>query len=458
MSKRIILVIACLFFLLTACGPKNDSGEQAQQSEAEQNETISQEETEVSPAPEEESAQVFINYNPGMPSSDEVLEKISTSYYYLRLNQAEKKVYDEILAGINLWQDTIDITPINRSSFSNIMNIILIDQPDIFQLAPEYYFTTVGENNYVNSVSLVYSTSKEEFDSLSESYQNTVRGFESPRSDKITQIQALNNVLEDVSRSYATTEQQREEIIPAINFIAKTYQGNSVKITNFDLVRIINTYLHHAGVNSLVAFGDEKRILDGTLISYDGNHVTLDIDKFKWFNEVQLNSNWYIVDLASQLVFNETSSLKISASEVSNNPAAIFLATTDRIYSGSHSFWPTNENLGILPNCSSYEFSPVYNSGSFVPSPDEKEPDSEYMAKYIELFQKNHIESILKQNSQNPNDVLLFFENEELFNLYRQTFDAATKKFDVNNKQIEDYVLSPYKQYLILKIEKIYCY
>lgn len=71
----------------------------------------------------------------------------SFKYYYSKLNSSMKKAYEAMVDGINHFSENINISrdgQINVSAISNLVEAVKLDNPEIFYIASDYEYSTIG--------------------------------------------------------------------------------------------------------------------------------------------------------------------------------------------------------------------------------------------------------------------------------------------------------------------------
>ena len=400
---------------------------------------------------------VQIDYDPTLvPDSDKLGQKIEKSYYYNHLNASQKELYEEIIRSVKAWEAEVTITESSLEDVIRVMNIIMIDDPDAYQLDTTYNYSTSEDTGLVNHLFLRYIMTYDDYMEIEKSYLSVIRGYEEMRDKDTTQIKALEGMIRTISGAIIFEESEKYEAANTISLLAGVNKGYT---SNFVIARAMNSLCHHAGIPSLVAISVEgiAKLADlsrVTSLDTENKEISLNYPEFHWFNEICLNNNWYISDVYNQRIFNDVNNLSLGTISL-DKPSSFYLITNDERYAGTHTWWITDVTLGELPACQELDFIGAYRSGSFVPMPSEKNPSYDYLVNYVLLFQQKVIEDVV---SKKEKSFVLVFENKDLYDIFKDTFRATTKSYDYKGRHVEDYDATELDEYYILYLKDFYAY
>ena len=473
--KNISKCLLMLSLFLSGCGmlqtgnsnqPEANSSEEQTSENAES--TIDQEDN-VAPteSPEAEvvlndSSVVKITYSTDyLESSQPVGARIEDSYFSRKLTGDELAAYESLVASSVVWENEVDINDLSFESMYKVMNILICDTPVAYALEPRYGYSINPETGLINHIHLNYEISQEEYEEILTALNSNIRAYEGRRAKGDTEYTVLGDAINFVSQITPIGDFQ-EEFIKTYSLVAGKV-GYKQRSNSFTVARALNLLLHHAGIDSLVAVSAPKQKqpdLDIAskifVVNPEIQEVNINFVDFNWFNEVKLNDEWYICDLYSQLVFNNSNNLSLGSTKIADSTAFLCL-TTDERYAGYHTWWFMDEYFGTMPCCTSPIFLAAYRNGDYVPMPDVENPSDEYLINYIALFQKKLIEGVINQTNKSSN-VFICFENKELYDIYRRTFPNAIKNTDVDGHKIEDYEVAELGEYYILYFSNFYSY
>lgn len=483
-GKKILISIMSLLmtFSLTGCSILFPSKQETETQPVEEQLEIVEEEIIEEPV---YSNEVKIEYDiSNLPTPETVARRVETSYFSRKLLGSEVTNYNKILDGILNWQEEISLSECDEKTLIRIMNIILLDTTPAYNLDYTYSYTIrEGSEKMVDKLYPTYKFSKEQFIESEDRINNLIRPYEELIMKSTTKIDALAKIIE-VAENYIRQETdvfvsgsngQEGRVLPLCDvFGAISHNsGNSDRscsgINYLETAKLVNMLAHHSGIDSLVAMAHQDSPLSrGDFVKISKNEedvrtATLDTDSFIFFNELLINGEWYIFspkeqfEILKELNPSETGyyniRLKVDASD------SVYLLTTDRIYAGNHIFYPTDENLGILPNAHSLEFVYAYRNNDFIPLPNLKDPTDEQLKQYVDLFIQRLVEETSpKSMSESPTKVLRF-ESKELYDTYIEAFTEDVRKYSSESgRKIEDYTIDYYPELLMIILHDFYSY
>ena len=299
------------------------------------------------------------------------------SYYYNKLNDGQKKIYESIANAVKNFQSEFpirDYVADNKENFAQEVSIAIAafinDHPEVFYIESQYStYTLSGFNGDIGYIKLNYTESTLEdvnskIEIIKQKIQEYITGTENLSDyekelyihDKLAQNVTYSN-LEDLPRAYHTAEGPFLENIGVCDGFTKTLQ-------------ILYDQL---GIDSIIVLG----VLD------DNPHA---------WNLVNIEDNWYHVDLtSSRSIVEETGIIT----------HAYFNLSDERMKKIA-----TFDNPELLPKADSLDYNYYIYNDYVVYSTDDMS------GKLNEIYQdfkdKNYIEFYLEGNvSENISSILV---------------------------------------------------
>ena len=299
------------------------------------------------------------------------------SYYYNKLNDGQKKIYESIANAVKNFQSEFpirDYVADNKENFAQEVSVAIAafinDHPEVFYIESQYStYTLSGFNGDIGYIKLNYTESTLEdvnskIEIIKQKIQEYITGTENLSDyekelyihDKLAQSVTYSD-LEDLPRAYHTAEGPFLENIGVCDGFTKTLQ-------------ILYDQL---GIDSIIVLG----VLD------DNPHA---------WNLVNIEDNWYHVDLtSSRSIVEETGIIT----------HAYFNLSDERMKKIA-----TFDNPELLPKADSLDYNYYIYNDYVVYSTDDMS------GKLNEIYQdfkdKNHIEFYLEGNvSENISSILV---------------------------------------------------
>lgn len=299
------------------------------------------------------------------------------SYYYNKLNDGQKKIYESIANAVKNFQSEFpirDYVADNKENFAQEVSVAIAafinDHPEVFYIESQYStYTLSGFNGDIGYIKLNYTESTLEdvnskIEIIKQKIQEYITGTENLSDyekelyihDKLAQSVTYSD-LEDLPRAYHTAEGPFLENIGVCDGFTKTLQ-------------ILYDQL---GIDSIIVLG----VLD------DNPHA---------WNLVNIEDNWYHVDLtSSRSIVEETGIIT----------HAYFNLSDERMKKIA-----TFDNPELLPKADSLDYNYYIYNDYVVYSTDDMS------GKLNEIYQdfkdKNYIEFYLEGNvSENISSILV---------------------------------------------------
>ena len=299
------------------------------------------------------------------------------SYYYNKLNDGQKKIYESIANAVKNFQSEFpirDYVADNKENFAQEVSVAIAafinDHPEVFYIESQYStYTLSGFNGDIGYIKLNYTESTLEdvnskIEIIKQKIQEYITGTENLSDyekelyihDKLAQSVTYSD-LEDLPRAYHTAEGPFLENIGVCDGFTKTLQ-------------ILYDQL---GIDSIIVLG----VLD------DNPHA---------WNLVNIEDNWYHVDLtSSRSIIEETGIIT----------HAYFNLSDERMQKIA-----TFDNPELLPKADSLDYNYYIYNDYVVYSTDDMS------GKLNEIYQdfkdKNYIEFYLEGNvSENISSILV---------------------------------------------------
>ena len=299
------------------------------------------------------------------------------SYYYNKLNDGQKKIYESIANAVKNFQSEFpirDYVADNKENFAQEVSVAIAafinDHPEVFYIESQYStYTLSGFNGDIGYIKLNYTESTLEdvnskIEIIKQKIQEYITGTENLSDyekelyihDKLAQSVTYSD-LEDLPRAYHTAEGPFLENIGVCDGFTKTLQ-------------ILYDQL---GIDSIIVLG----VLD------DNPHA---------WNLVNIEDNWYHVDLTSSRSIVEETGIITHAYFNLSDESMKKIATFD--------------NPELLPKADSLDYNYYIYNDYVVYSTDDMS------GKLNEIYQdfkdKNYIEFYLEGNvSENISSILV---------------------------------------------------
>ena len=213
--------------------------------------------------------------------SSEVSEAASQSagspykYYYYKLNNDEKKAYDNVLAKVYSFPSTVKVPALNQDELNEMFQALLYDNPDLFFLGSHCTLSSIGGTGLL---SLDYRVSKSDYKSALKKIENTrdeILSNVADRSDEWkTEKQVHDALAAKLGYDYTDDESNLSTIYGALADGTASCEGYS------KAMKYILDYL-----------GIESYVLAGKATDTDG-----DTDSHMW-NVVKINGCYCHLDL-----------------------------------------------------------------------------------------------------------------------------------------------------------------
>ena len=299
------------------------------------------------------------------------------SYYYNKLNDGQKKIYESIANAVKNFQSEFpirDYVADNKENFAQEVSVAIAafinDHPEVFYIESQYStYTLSGFNGDIGYIKLNYTESTLEdvnskIEIIKQKIQEYITGTENLSDyekelyihDKLAQSVTYSD-LEDLPRAYHTAEGPFLENIGVCDGFTKTLQ-------------ILYDQL---GIDSIIVLG----VLD------DNPHA---------WNLVNIEDNWYHVDLtSSRSIVEETGIIT----------HAYFNLSDERMKKIA-----TFDNPELLPKADSLDYNYYIYNDYVVYSTDDM--SGKLNEVYQDFKDKNYIEFYLEGNvSENISSILV---------------------------------------------------
>ena len=109
---------------------------------------------------------------------ENILTHDDLSYAYSRLNESERKVYDEVYTAIVKYLDKMPVSTTNPDTLDKVFNCVMIDHPEIFYVNG-YRYTKYTVGDVIKRMAFVanYTYSKQEADAISADIDTIATGI-----------------------------------------------------------------------------------------------------------------------------------------------------------------------------------------------------------------------------------------------------------------------------------------
>ena len=380
-----------------------------------------------------------------LEASDALDLEPKTSYYISSYNEKEKLVFDDLCQKISECEEEISITrSITEERFKQMMNILLIDMPQYFHLAPSYSYL-VDSNDNVSKVYPTYNLKKEDYKEILEEFDSSSTSFINSLKEK-TQYDAEIEIINQVATNNLSTEFSVSESTSNGKY---KFSGNPTTtlfgslnlgtLNSASMSKLFTYYCRKLGIESSCIIGEItdnelKSVYGGdyksfqspdkaTSLSRNGNKTTvsIDTDSFYHWNIVKINNKWYHVDLYYQSVFNTYLREKCPSSI--GDSFLLFVNMPDSFASNSRLYHYNESVLGMLPSCDSQVFQYSYRTGAYFPS---------YNNSQIAVAINSLISSVASSGTQSFS---IQMADQNTYDLFLDNFDKLLNQYNDNNKQ-----------------------
>lgn len=394
MVKKVGILFLCFLLLFTGCRPKVDPPV-LEKGEVEQTkEDLSKHDMEKSQKSlNEEVAEILNAKHVFDPGENHGKDALSSYYKRTALSQGEELLYDEIYQAVLDYQPKLTLTKqIPVSQLQKIMNIIILDTPELFHMENKYSYS-FGLDEKVEKIHFHYLISEDEYKQKKEYFLNdnndTISGIRKSNSYEslIKAIGQAGNILYSSNNKREKKEpDDPEDVNTAYSMLCKVKgEGNSFGITKY-LVYL----LREGGVEAFLKVGILS--FENPLMDYGYDFQTY--RKFKrdeMYKEYSVGNEHFIeldlkglhaylcVKLTEKDYFNydpfvsrAMSGHLIRKGEKDGSPFPTFEQDflgicSDYRMAQTRSFFINEKLLGITPLCSSDNFMESKRAGVFLP-------------------------------------------------------------------------------------------
>jgi len=384
-----------------------------------------------------------------LPSSTTLVSKEELSSYYIRkLNQRSYTDYNDIKNAANNFESEVLLTkPISSEELFQIMAIINLDDPILFQLASKYSYN-LDDSGYVNKVYLSYSMSKNEYTSK---YSKVLDRLQNMYS-KINVSDQDTALTSKKSGTEYNVEQVALSLIRNLNCLSSNSDSTVAddSLDMFSSTKLFNLYGRYVGLDCAIKIGqpintDEDALLSHGGYYYDslsdidkytyssGNRYTVDFDfnNYCCWNVVKIENNWYNLDISLNELTREEYKEGLTKQQKSYEDKLdnfyFTQNTNDYFMSMSKMSYMSDELLGLSPACTSIDFMNSYRNGNLVLSMSSTQMMT-YLSQEIAAY--------------TPRTSLHFyqFEDENTYDLFVSNFDEQIKSYsEAHNNSILSY-------------------
>ena len=387
-------------------------------------------------------------YDPNtLPESDPLEVKEIQSYYARKLSNRSKLTYDEVYNAAEKKETEFVLNQkVSVDEFKKIMNIIFLDTPEFYYLRSRYYYET-DASGYVSRVKLYYLLTQNQI-------AETEKKAKQDLTTKISDLRALSTQYEVESSAYLSL---LDSYIPNISKISFDYDDPELCSSLFGpmcfsrgndkaVAKAFTYYCRMTGIDSAVVIGDfisadfskeiglgiksenssgqgkniyiEKSNSSGTLVvcNYD--------DLYAW-NIVQINNQWYHVDIPIASAWHNSEQ---AFEQVNRENFMPFFNLNDYAISQSRLFYMNEDILGILPECKENTFQYYYRTGDFF-------LDYTYNQTITAINKK--LDSMVQERKDR---VIIQFISESCFDNFKKLWEEQVNKYNENrNNPIQNY-------------------
>ena len=204
-----------------------------------------------------------------LPSSTTLVSKEELPSYYVRkLNQRSYTDYNDIKNAANSFESEVLLTkPISPEELFQIMTIINLDDPILFQLASEYSYN-LDDSGYVNKVYLSYSMDKNEYTSK---YSKVLDRLQNMYS-KINVSDQDTALTSKKSGTEYNVEQVALSLIRNLNCLSSNSDSTVAddSLDMFSSTKLFNLYGRYVGLDCAIKIGLPISADEDTLLSHGG--------------------------------------------------------------------------------------------------------------------------------------------------------------------------------------------
>lgn len=374
--------------------------------------------------------------NKGVEMSLLLENKPLQSHYKEILSKENQEIYEGLTQAIHsMAVNYIIDKPVDPESVRQMMRIILLDEPEYFYLK-DYYSYQLDEYSNVVKISFNYQMSPEDRDVIENDYITANSSLYSSLEDGTTQLEQFELILGRMDRMTIEPYVEREDFegnlghtfLPVVSS-----EYNSHAISPQGLSKALNFFLRKSGIPSISVYGNyvtnDFAIGDITYptgefsehVAVDGNihNVSLDSNDVYVWNLVQINENWYHVDMFYNRKIKEVISSALAkngetSERTSNKGLELGINMSDKATALGRMFFVNEEILGIQPMSRNNNFNfVVRNSFPFI----KQSPTNELRAKINQELNKGIFQF-------KPNKFSLTFEDADNYQQANEELDA----------------------------------
>lgn len=380
-----------------------------------------------------------------LEASDKLDLEPKTSYYTYSYDEKQKLVFEEICQKVSDCEPEINITrSINQEQIKQMMNVLLLDMPEYFNLAPSYSYI-LDANDNVSKIYPSYTMKKEDYKEALESFDSNATSSLNSLKEK-SQYEAEIEIVKKIMDTSITTSLSPKK--SSYGNEKYEFSGNSA-ITLFgnlqygyknsiSMSKAFVYYCRKLGLESSCVIGGitDNKLKDtyegdykafkspekAIIASKDGNKtvVNIDAESFYYWNIVKINNSWYHTDLYYQSALDTYLEDTYSFSDTLYS----FVNMPDEFASNSRLYYYNEIVLGMLPSCNSQVFQHSYRNGMYFP---------DYNASQMTVAINSLITSI---TSSKTSSFVLQMANQETYDLFLSNFDKLLAQYNENNKQL----------------------
>lgn len=380
-----------------------------------------------------------------LEASDKLDLEPKTSYYTYSYDEKQKLVFEEICQKISDCESEINITRnINQDQIKQMMNVLLLDMPEYFNLAPSYSYI-LDANDNVSKIYPSYTMKKEDYKEALENFDSNATSSLNSLKEKSQYEAEIEIVKKVVDTSIVTSLSPKESSYSNEKY---EFSGNSA-ITLFgnlqynynnsiSMSKAFTYYCRKLGLESSCVIGEitDNKLRDvyggdykafkspekAITTKKDGNKtaVTVDVESFYCWNIVKINNSWYHTDLYYQSVLDTYLKDTYSFSDTLYS----FINMPDKFVSNSRLYYYNETVLGMLPSCDFQIFQYSYRSGLYFP---------DYNTSQMTVAINSLINSIA---SSKTSSFSLQMADQKTYDLFLSNFDKLLTQYNESNKQL----------------------
>lgn len=428
-----LLIIGTLIFSFVGCNKKDEviKGDDVQDSD-----------TSVTTPQQDMPEYDYKN----LEASDKLDLEPKTSYYVSSYDEKEKLVFDELCQKISDCESEINITRnLTQEQLKQMMNVMLIDMPEYFNLASSYSYS-LDTNDNVSKVYPTYTMNKEDYKKALEEFDSNATNTLNSLKEKTQYDAEIEIVKKIINANLSTTLTPTEK---TYSFEEYAFSGNSATTlfgnllyrynNSISMSKLFTYYCRKLGLEASCVIGE---ITDNALkATYGGDYkafktpekaitiskngskttVSVDYDSFYCWNIIKINNNWYHTDLYYQSVLDTY--LNDTYSDFTDTLYS-FINMPDAFASNSRLYYYNESVLGMLPSCTSQVFQYSYRNGAYFP---------DYNSSQMAVAINSLITSI---TSSETKSFALQMANQKTYDLFLDNFDKLLSQYNENNKQL----------------------